>query len=357
MSKPDRYFIEAGARMLDVLELVSQREEVRLTDVASELNMIKSSAFRFLYTLERKGYIERTPEGRAYRRRRPQCVGFVSISEKIPFVAEVERSITAEAERAGLTLLLRHHYFDPARVMSAVDELLRSGIAVLVCYNADEHISHLVADRCSQAQVPAVAITFPVPGARLFGINSYRAGLLGGEGLGEHIQARWEGTVNRVVLLDIPGSSPAQQARMTGMLEGLRKFVHVPPSSVSHLHAGREDRTGYHLMLDLLRENARSRRIAVLSYNDVNAVGALRAVDEAGRSNDVRIVSQGGIAEVREAIKQGGALWGAVAHFPERFGSRLIPLVRGILRGDPVPQTTYTDHVLLTRANLRRYYP
>jgi ribose transport system substrate-binding protein len=357
MSRRDRYYIEAAARVLDVLELVNRREAVRLTDVVSELNMIKSSAFRFLYTLERKGYIERAPDGRSFRRRRPQQVGFVSISDKIPFVGQVEQSITQEAERAGLTLLLRHHYFDPALMIAAVDELLQLGIAVLICYNPDEHISHLIADRCAQAQVPVIAITFPVPGARLFGINNYRAGLLGGEGLGEHLEARWSSKVNQVVLLDIPGSSPAQQARMTGMLEGLRKFVHVPATAVTHLHAERESGTAYDLMRDLLREKARSRRIAVLSYNDVNALGALRAVNEAERSHDVRIVSQGGVAEVRTAIRKGGALWGAVAHFPERFGSRLIPLVLGILRGEAPPQTTYTEHVLLTRANLRRYYP
>jgi ribose transport system substrate-binding protein len=145
---------------------------------------------------------------------------------------------------------------------------------------------------------------------------------------------------------------------MTGMVEGLRKFVHAPPGAVSHLHAGRETRTACDLMHELLAGHPRARRIAVLCYNGLNAIGALRAVEECGRAGDVLIVSQGGVAEVREAIRRRGSpLWGAVAHFPERFGERLIPIVRAILRGEPAPQTTYTEHVLLTRANMRRYYP
>jgi ribose transport system substrate-binding protein len=356
MSKPDRYYVEAAARVLDVLELFDHRETLRLTDVVKELGLIKSSAFRFLYTLERKGYIERMADGRTFRRRRPRRVGLVSISEKIPFVAEVERGIQEAAGRAGLTLIVRHHYFDPGAVLKGVEEVLAEGAALVIVYNPDEHISHLIADRCARAQAPIVAITFPVPGARLFGINNYRAGLAGGEGLGEHLQRSW-GALDRVVLLDIPGSSPAQQARMTGMLEGLRKYVRAPDDILCYLHAGREKGTARELMVELLAKHPRARRIAVLCYNDLNAIGALQAAEACGRTKDVQIVSQGAVAEVRDAIlRKGSPLWGAVAHFPERFGAKLIPLVQGVLRGDPVPQTTYTEHVLLTRENLRRYY-
>lgn len=356
MGRPDRYYIEAGARLLDVLELFNRGESLRLSDVVADLGLTKSTAFRCLYTLEKKGYIERAASGRTWRRRWRR-VGLLSISEKIPFVADVETSIERAAAAAGLTLLVRRHYFDPRRALEGTLQLLAEGVAVLVVYNPDEHVSHLIADRCARAHTPIIAITFPVPGACLFGINNYRAGLTGGEGLGQYVQASWNRTLEHVLLLDIPGSSPAQRARMTGMLEGLRKFVSVPEVVVRHLHAGRERFTAYELTKDFLRTHPRARRIAVLCYNDLNAMGAFRATEECGRAADVRIVSQGGVAEVRAAIaSRGSPLWGAVAHFPERFGARLVPLIQSILRGEPVPQTVFTEHVLLTRANLRQYY-
>jgi ribose transport system substrate-binding protein len=358
MRKPDRYFIEAAARTLDVLALFDSREELRLVDVATELGLIKSSAFRFLYTLEQKGYIERTADGRRYRRRCSRRVGLVSISGCIPFVAEVERGIDAEARKAGMNLLVRHHEFQPARALAAVAELLDSGVQLLAYYNPDENISHIVADRCALAGIPTVAITFPIPGAKLFGINNYRAGLAGGEGLGDQILHRWNGDVDQVVLLDIPGNSPAQQARMTGMLEGLKKNVRVPESAVLHLHAGRRDGKADELMLEVFRSHAHPRRIAVLCYNDVNALGALAAVERARLRDKVAIVSQGAVAEVRQEIARAGSpLWGAVARFPECFGARLIPLLKHILRGEPAPSTTYTEHMWLTRSNVQRYGP
>ncbi len=358
MAKPDPYFIEAAAKALDVLELFGECDEVRLTDVIAKLHLIKSSAFRLLYTLEKKEYIERIPGSRSYRKRRRHRIGFASMSASIPFVMEVEKSLAAEAARSGIELLVRRHEFLPGRALSDVEDLLASGISLLICYNPDEVMSHVIADRCAQAGVPIWAITFPAPGARIFGVNNYRAGLNGGEGLGDHLARRWAGEIDKVVLLDIPGNSPAQQARMTGMLEGLRKKVQIPEAAVVHLHTDRQRVTAQEAMRGVLAASKEARHIAVLCYNDANAIGAMHATEQAGRIKDVQILSQGGIEEVRAELRKArSALWGAVAHFPELFGPKLIPLVLRTLRGDTVPATNYTEHVLLTRTNVDRYYP
>lgn len=358
MSQPDRYLIEAAARALDVLELFQDRDEVRLADVVENLGMVKSTAFRLLYTLEAKGYIERSGSGKSYRKRRRFRIGFLSVSPEIPFINEVDCSIEAETRKSGMGLLLRHHRFDGTRLIAEAEGLLRQGVAALLCYNPDEHLSHVIADRCCSAGIPLFAITFPIPGARLFGINNYRAGLSGGEGLGEQISRRWSGHVDRLVLLDIPGSSPAQKARNTGMIEGLRRNARVPDSRILHLHADRKDDGEISPMRRVLSEFPKDRRIAVLCYNDLTALGALRAAEEAGRADHVAILSQGAVTEVRKQLrKPGSSLWSAVAHFPERFGERLIPNVLRLLQGEETPQTIYTEHVLLTRANLDRYYP
>ena len=141
------------------------------------------------------------------------------------------------------------------------------------------------------------------------------------------------------------------------MLEGLRQNVTVPNSRVLHLHTERQGATPQVTMRGVLESLPRSRRIAVLCYNDVNALGALEAVEEAGRSEDVAILSQGAVREVRLQLrKRRSAIWGAVAHFPERFGQSLVPLMMRVLRGESIPSTTYTEHVLLTASNVSRYY-
>lgn len=358
MGKPERYLIEAAARVLDVLDLFSHSDEVRLADVVEKLGMVKSTAFRLLYTLEAKGFIERMPNGRSYRKRMRYRIGMLSVSKSIAFVSEVERGIDAEAKRAGLELIVRHHEFDSGRVIEESEALLAQGLSLFLCYNPDEHLSHVVADRCATLGVPIIAITFPAPGAKFFGINNYRAGLAGGEGLGEQISRRWSGALDRVVVLDIPGSSPAQRARNTGMIEGLRRNVRVADNKLLHVHIDRAGEGPAATMRAVLKQLANDRRIAVLCYNDLNALGALRAAEEIGRADQMAILSQGAVEPVRAALRKARSpMWSAVAHFPERFGERLIPHVQRVLRGEAVPPTIYTDHVLLTRSNVDRYYP
>ena len=350
-----RYVIDAAAKVLDVWELFSaDHEAIGLADVVARAALVKSTAFRLLSTLETKGYIERVPDGHGYRKRRRLRIGLLSLTARLPFVAEVEQGILAEATRFGMHLAIRHGEFDRTRTLNGVEELLSSGVELLLVYNSDEHLSHVIADRCSQRRIPIIAITFPVPGATLFGVNNYRAGLTGGEGLGKEIQRRWRGKHDLTVVLDIPGSSPAQQARITGMMEGLQSQTGFE-GRVLHLHIDRRQRTSAALMTDLL-EGEKAAKIAVLCYNDATAVGADDAVIAANRRRQVMILSQGGAEPVRRRIgRSDSAIAAAVAHFPERFGCRLVPVVQSILNGQQVGSPIYLEPALLTASNCRLY--
>ena len=350
-----RYVIDAAAKVLDVWELFSaDHEPIGLADVVARAGLVKSTAFRLLSTLENKGYIERVPDGHGYRKRRRLRIGLLSLTARLPFVAEVEQGILAEATRFGMHLAIRHGEFDRTRTLNGVEELLSSGVELLLVYNSDEHLSHVIADRCSQRRIPIIAITFPVPGATLFGVNNYRAGLTGGEGLGKEIQRRWRGKHDLTVVLDIPGSSPAQQARITGMMEGLQLQTGFE-GRVLHLHIDRRQRTSAALMTDLL-EGEKAAKIAVLCYNDATAMGADDAVIAANRRRQVMILSQGGAEPVRRRIgRSDSAIAAAVAHFPERFGGRLVPVVQSILSGQQVGSPIYLEPALLTATNCRDY--
>jgi len=63
-----RYYIEALSRGLQVLEVFSEASPcLTLTEIASAVGLDKSTAFRFVYTLEKLGYLERDPETKQYR--------------------------------------------------------------------------------------------------------------------------------------------------------------------------------------------------------------------------------------------------------------------------------------------------
>jgi IclR family pca regulon transcriptional regulator len=68
MDRDNRYFIEALHRGLRVLEVFSEEDSsLGLTEIASACRLDKSTAFRFVHTLEELGYLERDPDSKRYR--------------------------------------------------------------------------------------------------------------------------------------------------------------------------------------------------------------------------------------------------------------------------------------------------
>lgn len=69
MAQPDdRYFVSALARGMQMLEaFAGERQQLSLTEAAARAGLEKSTAFRFIHTLEQLGYLERDPETRLYR--------------------------------------------------------------------------------------------------------------------------------------------------------------------------------------------------------------------------------------------------------------------------------------------------
>lgn len=62
----DKYIVEAVARALDVLEAFRNGEELTLVEISQRVGLNKSRAFRLLYTLAERDYVERTADGSRY---------------------------------------------------------------------------------------------------------------------------------------------------------------------------------------------------------------------------------------------------------------------------------------------------
>jgi IclR family pca regulon transcriptional regulator len=64
----DRYYIEALGRGLHILEaFTEQAPSLSLTEISSKVGLDKSTVFRFVYTLEKLGYLARDPDTKRYR--------------------------------------------------------------------------------------------------------------------------------------------------------------------------------------------------------------------------------------------------------------------------------------------------
>jgi ABC-type sugar transport system substrate-binding protein len=354
----DPYLIESAAKALDVLELFRRSgTPLSLGTVSESLHLPKSTVFRLMYTLEKKGCLQRIPDTYFYAMKARPQIGMATASPWITFAAEITRGLRAAASRCGADLLIATNEIDGVRTLSNVDELLAAKVDALIEINQDARFGEAISQRCRKAGIPLIGVAFPLPGAINFGVDVLRAGLDGGRALAGEVRARWQGEIDLVLLLNVPDAGYIQRARLTGMLRGLRETVPVPADRIYALTARREGDEARQAIVALLSRFTR-RRIVVLATNDTQALSAVEAAAYFNRDREILILSHGGVAPARQELRRkGSALWGTIAHFPESFGDRVMPAALRALAGEKVPYNHVLRHAVLTQKNLFEHYP
>jgi len=337
-------------------------EELPLGEVVSRTGLPKTTAFRLLRTLIHGGLLERSSSG-IYRNlfgpvaRQPFRIGFAAQGD-----SEFCRAVTASMETAALrehvNLITVNNRYSAREALRNADLLIKERVDLILEYQTYERVAPVIASKFLEANTPVIAIEIPHPGATYFGANNYKAGLIGGKALGRWAREHWDGKVDRLLLLELPIAGSLLELRVTGLVDGLRsELPGIASVPVIHLN-GRGD---FEQVLEVLRQYLRrapAKRTLVGTVNDICALAALRAFEEAGASERVAVVGQNAILDARNELRRPNTrLVGTVAYFPERYGDEVIPLALQILHKKPVPSTVFVKHQLITSRNVNLIYP
>jgi ribose transport system substrate-binding protein len=161
-----------------------------------------------------------------------------------------------------------------------------------------------------------------------------------------------------LLLLELPIAGPLVELRIQGLVDGLRaelpSIVNVP---VVHLNG----RGAFEEVLEVIRQylrRARAKRTLIGTVNDICALAALRAFEEAGALEKCAVIGQNAIKDTRIELRRPNTrLIGSVAYFPERYGDEIIPLAVGILQKRSIPSTVFVKHQVITPRNVDLIYP
>jgi ribose transport system substrate-binding protein len=356
-----RYFIEAAAKTLDVLEsFADNTEQLSITEIARRSKLPYTSAFRFVYTLAKRGYLTRAAGKRRYvlsPSRKRIKIGYAALG-KIGFSNEVTRSVMQAARQSGIALFATDNEDNPSKTLSNAEQLLSEGIDVLIEHQRNEALSHVIAAKCHNAKIPAIAINFPQPGAYYFGADSHKTGWLAGDYLVHFARKHWRGKPTTCLILPSKGLGSTQNTRKVGLLEALhqRERGWVEPD-IQFAAPGVTSQEGYAVTRRFIAKLRRQAGyLMVATFSDPLAIGAARALREAGWQSRSVVVGQGGTAEGRRHILRDGPFKASVAYFPESYGPRVIKLAIKLCEGEHPSLVTHTDHVVLTIDNMQDFY-
>ena len=338
-------------------------EALPLREIAKRSELPKSMAFRLLYTLEKCGMVEKVGENLYQSCLRPfkqklYRFGYANQGTEYGFTKEVSASLQRAAAAEGIELIVVDNQYNPKTAQRNADLLVRERVDLVIEFQTDEEVAPIVAAKYRSANIPLVAIEIPHPGATYYGANNYEAGLIGGRHLGRWVKRRWEAEADEILLLELPRAGNLPRMRLTGMLTGMKEIL--PSLGNARVTALNGDGC-FQESLEAVRKHLRSfssRRVIVGAINDTSALGALRAFQEAGRSESCVVMGQNASPEGRVELREPRTRFiGSVAYFPERYGDDLIRVGLEILNHRPVPPAVFVKHQLITPENVDHFYP
>lgn len=287
-------------------------------------------------------------------------IGFANQSETLPFAVDVRRSLERAAADLGcIDLVVTDNRLSGEEALRVADKLIQRNIDLAIEYQIDYKAGNLIMNKFQQAAIPVIAVDIPMVGATFFGVDNYRAGHLAGVALGKRVLAEWGGAFDHLLILEEPRAGSLPEARIQGQLDGLRETLgQWPVGAIHHIDCSNVSAVSEAAVAAWLPAIPNGRRIAVVSFNDEAAFGALQAARRANREADVVIVGQGADRLVHGEIRDPASrLIGSTAYMPERYGEKLLELALKILNGESVPPAVYMNHVFIDGENIDQFYP
>ena len=94
----------------------------------------------------------------------------------------------------------------------------------------------------------------------------------------------------------------------------------------------------------------------LLAENDAMALGAMKAINEAGKTDQITIVAIDGQKEAYQLIRA-GKMGSTAVNSPDELGKYVVEAAAKHLNGDgQLPKVIYTPAVVVTKANADTYY-
>ena len=283
-------------------------------------------------------------------------IAYASDNEAIPFVASVTDSVKKAASTAGDKLSVLDNGGDPAKAVQNARTFMANQPDVFVEYNGTADSNGRIERIAKEADVPVLAVQYPIGDNPLYAIDNKAVGETGGKLLGETAAQKWgAGTAVKALMLALPQGGQVQLDRRDGAQDAIAKAL----KNVAFTDADTKNdpATVTQITTDFLTANPAT-KVVIWTHIDSAGQAIVSAVKAAGREDDVLVMSTGGSSTIFPDVRAGAPLVGTVDLFPELWGPEIVKLATKVARGDKVAAVTRPSKLaVLTADNIDTYYP
>lgn len=247
-----------------------------------------------------------------------------------PFFVTMKDSAQKEANRLGYDLVVLDSMDNPAKELANVQDLTVKGTRLMLINPTDSDAVGNAVILANKAKIPVITLDRVANKGEVIS-HVASDNRLGGKMAGDYIA---EKVANDAKVIQLEGITGTSASRERG--EGFKQAVDAHKLNVLASQPADFDRTkGLNVMQNLL--TAYPAVQAVFAQNDEMALGALRALQTAGRT-DVLVVGFDGTDDGIKAVNR-GMLGATIAQRPDQIGIIGIQTADKILKGEKVDPT------------------
>jgi inositol transport system substrate-binding protein len=262
------------------------------------------------------------------------------------FIINIQDAVRAEAKKQNVNLLESDGQGNADNQISQVQDFIARGVDAIILNPYDKEGSAHAVDLAIQAHKPIVVVNAIV--SNLQKANAYvgsedaEAGRIEAQRIMDILHGK-----GNVVIIHGPNGHSAEVQRSEGIKEVLTKYPDV--KVVAEQTANWDRAQALNLMENWL---ASGQKIdAVLAQNDEMALGALKAVQAAGKQNDIAVIGIDAIPDALKAV-QDGKMVGTVFQDAKGQGTMAVDMAVQLAQGKTVQHDNYIPFQLVTKTNV-----
>jgi ribose transport system substrate-binding protein len=280
-------------------------------------------------------------------------IGVSLLTMTNPFFRDLGEAMKAEAAKHGMEVLLTSGEFDAAKQRNQVADFIVRRVDAIVLSPCDSKAVGTAIGEANRAGIPVFTadIACLAPGVKVVShvaTDNFGGGRLAAQALVEAVGGR-----GKVAILDYPEveSVILRTKGFNEELGRLKKEKGATVELVATLPGGGAKDKSMKAMEDLMQ--AHPALAGVFAINDPSALGAVAALEKAGRSGQVQIVGFDGMPEGKQAIRD-GKIYADPIQFPDRIGRTTVQNIVKYLAGDDVKPEVLIPTALYRKADALR---
>lgn len=287
---------------------------------------------------------------------KPLTFGFSNVDQVNPFTNAVQAKLEELASQdPNISLIVRSNDNNTEKAIANSTEFAEAGVDVAMILHIDERAGGNVALPLIQQGIPIISIDIPIQLTYYYGLNNEHVGTEAGAVLVDWIKDNWNSQLDKVMVITEQRTLDFFRQRTSCAVDQIVEQLPLfSANNVLYIDSGHHHEPTQARVLETLNYWNDYDRIAIVCMNDNVAVGALAAVREANRTQQVAMLSHDGThIALSEFERDDSPLIVSTKLFPDVYAHDLIDLCTCLANHEKTSHKNYTKTIPMTRENYK----